>query len=99
MIMADGVRVVYAPTVLVRRFALASHSSSTCRLLDDGLTTAARPTGFHRSRQAATGGEFAAYGAPDWFGGGDDIAQNAVHGVLIEDAEIPVSQQVMLQSL
>src|SRR5271167_1571242 len=62
-------------------------------------------TGNHRSarlyrrEEAPAGGEFPGHLAPSRPAGGGDVIQDAVHGIFIEDAEIPVSEQVELESL
>ena len=46
---------------------------------------------------AAPGGENAGDPAPFRLGGGGKIPEHAVHGVLIEDADIAVGQDVALE--
>src|ERR1700686_1473101 len=64
-----------------------------------GLTLRCRsgPSGKNRGRQAAAGREFAADDAPFGLDGGDDVAQDFIDGVLVEDAEIAISEQVHFQ--
>ncbi len=46
---------------------------------------------------AAAGGEIAFYQAPFGFAGFDDVFEDAVHGVLVENAQVAVSQQIHFQ--
>src|SRR2546425_7600417 len=57
------------------------------------------PARFDGCGQSAARREFAADHTPFRPSGLDDIAQDAVHRILVEDAQVAIRQQVHLQSL
>src|SRR3990170_3839747 len=59
----------------------------------------ARVAGFDGGAHAAAGGELAAHLRPRRAAGGHHVAQDAVHGVLVKDAQVAVGQDVHLERL
>jgi len=71
----------------------AGDSSPRC----PGPLPGTRITGFDDGPEPAPGIELARHGRPDGAAGFDDILEDAIDDVLIEDAQVPVGQEVFFQ--